>query len=552
MGSALPETIHSAVDQSRFLDHLREMFTKRSVVLGELMQNARRAGATYVSFEFSDGNLVVVDDGCGVADFQLLVTIAGSGWSPELMAAERPFGIGFASTAFSAASVLIESRNCSINFSAQNLIEEDRIPVERSLWASGTRITLAGIKLSKPEIARELQELAMGFPIEVRFNGTCLANPHARHALIGTETPVGFVHVPGIHLGTERDTSAKWIYCQGLPIDRMSGSRYGYRDPDGAVVVHVDPLRFRPRCPDRDVFIDHREASEAINQAVDDLWKARLLDRKPLLDAAAFAETYWAIAQRHGCWDLMADVAYLPRAAIVHISEYPVVCADGESFVSPPDAGLAMEEVVRGAALLVQPEICDLEKDGFARMLYAQAKGAFFVDQLPPGHWATPHILDLLQADLQIVGTVIAREEFSGRYGYGEIRAYESLSVVVNGDAVSLRDPVAIAPDDDPYEPALLLVPKDCDDPSRVLRQVSDYVDDKGSHQETDLAEDRQDFDNQFSVLCGEAPALTLRKCLTQGGAFARTNLRGRRFVVSLDVEGKLSVVEEPVREGAQ
>jgi HSP90 family molecular chaperone len=87
------------VNQANLVKGLKYSFTNKTTVLGELMQNARRAGATQVAFEFDSEKkqLVVRDDGCGIDSIETLLTVAESGWNAKTVAEEHPFGIGFLS-----------------------------------------------------------------------------------------------------------------------------------------------------------------------------------------------------------------------------------------------------------------------------------------------------------------------------------------------------------------------------------------------------------------------------------------------------------------------
>ena len=102
------EIITSGVNERRFIEHLRLMFSTKDTCLKEMMQNARRAGASFARFDYEPATrtLRVTDDGCGIADFKALVTVADSAWSEETMRSEEPFGIGFSSVSFAADSVL--------------------------------------------------------------------------------------------------------------------------------------------------------------------------------------------------------------------------------------------------------------------------------------------------------------------------------------------------------------------------------------------------------------------------------------------------------------
>jgi hypothetical protein len=68
----------------------------------ELLQNARRAGATGVDVSIEEYasdtgacTVTVQDNGRGIDDFQKLLTLGCSGWAAETQAREDPAGMGF-------------------------------------------------------------------------------------------------------------------------------------------------------------------------------------------------------------------------------------------------------------------------------------------------------------------------------------------------------------------------------------------------------------------------------------------------------------------------
>ena len=61
--------IQMKVNQENLVKTLRLSFSNPETVLGELLQNARRAGATAVYFTYQGNDLTVEDDGCGIGDF---------------------------------------------------------------------------------------------------------------------------------------------------------------------------------------------------------------------------------------------------------------------------------------------------------------------------------------------------------------------------------------------------------------------------------------------------------------------------------------------------
>lgn len=62
----------------------------------EILQNARRAGATRVWVTNRDGEVIVRDNGSGIEDFQMLLDLGGSSWpaDQELEDSEDPAGVG--------------------------------------------------------------------------------------------------------------------------------------------------------------------------------------------------------------------------------------------------------------------------------------------------------------------------------------------------------------------------------------------------------------------------------------------------------------------------
>jgi len=60
----------------------------------EVLQNARRAGATKVEIINQDGHVTVRDNGRGIEDFAKLLDLGGSGWEEALESSEDPAGVG--------------------------------------------------------------------------------------------------------------------------------------------------------------------------------------------------------------------------------------------------------------------------------------------------------------------------------------------------------------------------------------------------------------------------------------------------------------------------
>jgi len=81
----------------------------------EILQNARRAGATEVKITNKDGYVTVRDNGSGIEDFQKLLDLGGSGWDEKMEAGEDPAGVGLFSLAPREVSIVSGNRKTVID-----------------------------------------------------------------------------------------------------------------------------------------------------------------------------------------------------------------------------------------------------------------------------------------------------------------------------------------------------------------------------------------------------------------------------------------------------
>ena len=68
-------------------------------IIDELVQNARRSGATRIEAWTDSQNFIVNDDGCGIADPQVVLAFGKHAWNKEIARIEHPAGIGLCSVA---------------------------------------------------------------------------------------------------------------------------------------------------------------------------------------------------------------------------------------------------------------------------------------------------------------------------------------------------------------------------------------------------------------------------------------------------------------------
>lgn len=150
--NALATEVTLKINPTKLVRHLQFGFTEKATVLSELMQNARRAGASCVRLDFELGRerLVATDDGGGIDDIQTLLTVAESGWDAETVQREHPFGLGFLSAVHACEGLEIASKFGRVNFRTADLLAFESIPVDlpTSPWDGATVIVLNGADLT--------------------------------------------------------------------------------------------------------------------------------------------------------------------------------------------------------------------------------------------------------------------------------------------------------------------------------------------------------------------------------------------------------------------
>lgn len=179
----LPTTIRAAVSDEAITKVGRLFNGTIDDVLNELLQNARRAGASAVAIDVLDlaghPTLVVSDDGCGIDDPASVLTLGGSGWGDAITTREDPAGIGVFSLAGHRVEIRSFSRSAGRGWRV--VIPPDAWEASRPLdiehfdHVYGTEIL---IDLSEPwEVAldRAAARAALYYPVPVSLRGVPLS-----------------------------------------------------------------------------------------------------------------------------------------------------------------------------------------------------------------------------------------------------------------------------------------------------------------------------------------------------------------------------------------
>lgn len=463
--SNAPLTVSATVNQKNLLSTMKHLFASSFSVLGELMQNARRAGATQVSFDFDPENatLTITDDGCGVQDFQSLIALCESNWSEQTTLTDRPFGLGFFSVFFAAATVIIESSGLKLEATLDDIVQQRKLKLTPIAITKGTCLRLNNlsnellVKLrfctapdakNHYQLTRAMRDLAMGFPIPVLLNGEVLARPHALDQIPTVLTPVGHIH-EAMLFASDVDTVSvlDWrragvsVYLQGLPIQVTNRV-------NDKTVIHLDSNVFVPLMPDRKYLYDVNQLQD-VQQQHRQLVVSFLTQQKAKLTAEEFVDRYWTACSEMDCLVLMNDLPMVPRSMFNQISSVEATGSNCYSYrKNSKEATFVYRNDLVNKTLVVWRNVAvGLDDDRYSAVLlkilqreqyllfsgYTGMGYARSECKLDPGHWLLELSHDANDFDVSVEpGKVLATgSQYVGNFDC-DIQLVESVRVTIN------------------------------------------------------------------------------------------------------------------------
>lgn len=537
-------TIAMKVNTEKLVQSLKFSFSNRSTVLGELMQNARRAGASVVKFNFDAASqtLTVLDDGCGIEDISALLTVAESGWDEGLMRDEHPFGMGFISALYACEHLTLVSRCGRLSALTADILSFKDLAVDKSVdWQGQTTLTLTGFALEAHVIENKLKALAEGFGIPVLFNGVALERHAAFDVSTGSspsglefvETEVGWVCLRGNRFDSKIPLASDYfkVYLQGLPV--YTSSFGGNRD--NLHIIHLDSARFFARLPDRDKLIDETEVVSLLREVLKQLARQRLTALKAKMAPEAFVETFDALSNWE-CKDLLNDVDFLPTRAVERITGYPNCASElfGDFMANPA------QPVSRSAIAAGQVEVVTLDdlikEEGAERYMFAWLRDALvYQHNLDAGHWLHPMLRHLNQ---ETVRMELINENhsvgFQGNWVWLHVTFCEAYRITIGNDVVLVTD-LAYYKGDEARE--TVIVPSG-DRSADVIAQVSTFQSEYDDFQQSTYQDECTAFRAFVIANTTDDPTVALQQLLPDLSGCP--SLFGKAFAIRLDDHGKV------------
>jgi len=518
-------TISLKTNQHRLIANLRHAFTPRSM-LGELLQNARRAKAKRIDVSVDGDTLTVSDNGFGIADLQTLIFIAESGWDEPTKSRENAFGLGVLSTLYFARTLSVHSGEQAFEAETTAIINGDDIAIQSKPSRVGTEIRLTGVQSPDPTkrlrvwVAKELERLCQAFPVPVLCNGVEIARPFADKTLPWRKTRMGKVLIDLSTLPKHWHT-----FLQGLPIGEADYGRYH---------VVLLPEETLAKLPDRQYLLNAEQDKKRIQAAVNIAYREALMEAKANLSACDFVEQYTRTCLDSDNADLLNDVPFVPLDWFRNWNDEPAGHRKDWEHCHTPGF-VSREEVEARGVWRIDYDQFDEYSDTFAAQVYLEAAQAFLLEEwhLDRRHWLYEIIQMVEPSTVQVRHGAILHCDDTHCLEDGDVQLVlvevDNLYVGIAGQPEYRTQAVR--------QGNVLYLTFHADAPTRL---VADYII-NDQYEEILEDEDAARIRTFVAIGCSDAPAQVLDALLPQSLRYTKqSKLANAQIKLTFDDEGKL------------
>ena len=546
----------------------------KETVLKELLQNARRAGATSIDLciNLDTKRLTITDNGQGIMQVEDILVKGASSWDQETKDAENPFGMGFLSAVFAAESVNIHSSfgYCTLTKESVMANADIQFFTQQTSASYGytTRIELLGFHLAtKYDAVMDMMAyLTQGFPIPVNlyvFNGRPLpfskiyegqeslsslhkgVNAGARPRSVIKETEFGTIFLDDIldYSFSSFESLRNWrlhVYLQGLPISLNNAPWRSSREP--RCIVHLAD-NVKARRPDRAIVHNAEDIATALDKEVRTMRLEGLTAAKAELSPEEFIR-YVDLARKLRAVNVYDDVPMLSGQWISSVTGDPL---GNDSNCSLTGEDITQEEALSGEVQLYSMHGLygdDVYQRGSEKYCFFRAVDARILDmdEVSENHWVRKPGLVKDVEGVEITGVIQETHRITFCTTEGD-----TISVVVctgveltaiftdedlEAETVRVEEIVWEYGSDTLYVPMNKVRQKD----------LCYYCCNSGDSEVTDR--DSDSLHEILMALTANTPAEGVQRLLPE---FPRDIVAGKTFSITFDARGKLESVVEQV-----
>ena len=306
----MQQSIRAHIDPAAISKVSRFFDSSTQQIVNEMLQNARRAGASTVHIDVGPTRMTVTDDGRGIADPRTLLAFGQSDWDEKTTRNEDPAGMGFFSLA--RRDAIVDSAPAAdthgsatppawrMELRPEHFVGECDAEILRARQAPtphGTRITFSH-QGKTDEIDATVRNAARYSPLTVMLNGERIERADFFRNVVHVE------ECRGVRIGVRHSPTPAWdrpcinfhgllIHCDTLPVVRPVDERDGRTaNPWWVMLDVVECPALELVLPTRNAVVKNwflarlaQAAREAIYRAILAHGGSTRLARKDALDA---------------------------------------------------------------------------------------------------------------------------------------------------------------------------------------------------------------------------------------------------------------------------
>lgn len=310
------------INEKRTILNQGMAFSNKEKVISELIQNARRAGATDLQISSGEDSekrpfIKITDNGSGISDFNSLFILSESNWDSETEQQEQPFGMGFFSVFFAGEFTTIESRGLKLYINNASALQMDEFDEPTPCDTSpkiGTAITLHNFNL--PDLKSVLNKMAKYSSLNIQFNGVLLDSP-CRFEALAAQFPVVNLSLGKMVIRAPFCEKFKVVAQEMLVNNEYSGrgNFFNYMQSINYNLFFADSASVALRMPDRDTLIDEKSVFNQIVLEMSAYFKDLLNTiRKEMNNDILFVDQYFDDIRTFSI-ALLNEIDYLPSKA---------------------------------------------------------------------------------------------------------------------------------------------------------------------------------------------------------------------------------------------
>lgn len=200
---------NSMINENRFFQMVAPFLFGKDDMFPELIENAIRAKASTVEITNTEEQVIVLNNGKVLEDFENLFIIAQSSYDSEIEKSQKPAGMGILSVISNAITVKFESGNKSIIVDSEKYFSDAAYRstllssvVEIVDFIDGLKITINPKEPIDNNIQNSLNETFKYYDIDILFNNNPIKTKHSIASIFKKEISSGVtVVIPHKGLG---------------------------------------------------------------------------------------------------------------------------------------------------------------------------------------------------------------------------------------------------------------------------------------------------------------------------------------------------------------